>query len=341
MPGGNPLADQSRLNGLNDGDPLIPQAGRGLAAALAAGDFGGPQGHNYLLEFGPHNSVHGAIGGNMGDTATAGNDPVFWLHHANVDRLWDAWLAQGGRSNPVDPSYLDQTYEFADESGATVPVRVGDAIGSVQLGYRYDNTPASPAPVAAAPTTQVVAAPAPPRAVAASAGADVPLEKAESKPIGYKFNRVPLKATPGVVGAPVPVQAGVPQRTVVVVEGVSADKPASGVLFGVYLNAKDEEISGPLEEQFYLGSITLFGRTRVEQRQAGHAHKNPADDTFNEEFDATAVIARLKAAGRWDPANFDVVIVPHSAPQPRAKATAEAETKNSGISYKRIRLVDK
>ena len=39
-----------------------------------------------------HNAGHRFIGGHMGG-AFSPNDPVFWLHHANVDRLWARWQA--------------------------------------------------------------------------------------------------------------------------------------------------------------------------------------------------------------------------------------------------------
>lgn len=42
-----------------------------------------------------HNPVHAMIGGQMG-TATSPNDPAFFLHHANVDRLWDVWQGRYG-----------------------------------------------------------------------------------------------------------------------------------------------------------------------------------------------------------------------------------------------------
>ena len=39
----------------------------------------------------------------MGDPLTAAQDPIFWLHHANIDRLWNHWLQQGGgRADPTD-----------------------------------------------------------------------------------------------------------------------------------------------------------------------------------------------------------------------------------------------
>ncbi|KAJ1657858.1 hypothetical protein IWQ61_002802 [Dispira simplex] len=42
------------------------------------------------LERGPHGIVHGFIGGDMLDMASP-NDPVFWLHHTFLDKLWSEW----------------------------------------------------------------------------------------------------------------------------------------------------------------------------------------------------------------------------------------------------------
>lgn len=79
-----------------------------------ADGFGGPETdfhHNSVrggvfgaLESQPHNIVHVEIGGSdpqlprpvsaglMTDPDTAALDPIFWLHHANIDRLWEVWL---------------------------------------------------------------------------------------------------------------------------------------------------------------------------------------------------------------------------------------------------------
>jgi tyrosinase len=44
-----------------------------------------------------HNLVHVWMGGTMGVVPTAPNDPVFFVHHCNVDRLWALWqLAHPG-----------------------------------------------------------------------------------------------------------------------------------------------------------------------------------------------------------------------------------------------------
>jgi tyrosinase len=38
-----------------------------------------------------HNHVHNWAGGTMKDLMYSPKDPMFWLHHANVDRIWSLW----------------------------------------------------------------------------------------------------------------------------------------------------------------------------------------------------------------------------------------------------------
>lgn len=57
----------------------------------------GPNGSAGALENNPHNFVHvmaGGLGGYLSDPNYAALDPLFWLHHCNIDRLWSAWLTQ-------------------------------------------------------------------------------------------------------------------------------------------------------------------------------------------------------------------------------------------------------
>ncbi|WP_149179681.1 tyrosinase MelC2 [Streptomyces sp. TRM49041] len=52
-----------------------------------------------------HNRVHVWVGGQMA-TGVSPNDPVFWLHHAFVDKLWAEWQARHPRSTylPTGPT---------------------------------------------------------------------------------------------------------------------------------------------------------------------------------------------------------------------------------------------
>ena len=94
------------------------------------------------LETGVHDGVHGAVGGWMNNVEQSANDPIFWLHHANIDRLWNRWIEMGaGRLNETDAAWLDTTYHFFDETKVQRPIRARDVLSTIQLGYRYDDDP--------------------------------------------------------------------------------------------------------------------------------------------------------------------------------------------------------
>jgi hypothetical protein len=57
---------------------------------------------NFRLIEGPHGSAHTWVGGDVGFAPTAVRDPVFWLIHANVDRLWAEWT----NSHRSDPGWV-------------------------------------------------------------------------------------------------------------------------------------------------------------------------------------------------------------------------------------------
>lgn len=86
---------------------------------------------------------------------TAGLDPVFWLHHANIDRLWEVWLRQGGgRTNPTDASWLGVKFKIGSGHSVLIltPREVLDTT-LPPLTYQY-----SPAPVPAPAPAAVLAA---------------------------------------------------------------------------------------------------------------------------------------------------------------------------------------
>lgn len=47
-----------------------------------------------------HNDVHVWVGGTMARVPTAPADPIFWMHHAQIDRLWARWQARNPGKNP-------------------------------------------------------------------------------------------------------------------------------------------------------------------------------------------------------------------------------------------------
>ena len=122
-----------------------------------------------------HNRVHSWVGGSMIPSSSP-NDPVFFLHHCNIDRLWAQWwsddpkrpyLPAGGVSNPTDPAGENTPMgatgsEVIDLKGhhlhdpmppwdgrtdpdhGTMPkVSPANVLNHIKLGYRYDTDPLS------------------------------------------------------------------------------------------------------------------------------------------------------------------------------------------------------
>lgn len=67
-----------------------------VATAMANGTFNP---FASALE-GIHNSGHVWVGGSMGSVPFAPCDPVFWMHHCEIDRIWADWQAANPGQNP-------------------------------------------------------------------------------------------------------------------------------------------------------------------------------------------------------------------------------------------------
>jgi tyrosinase len=76
-----------------------------------------------------HDNVHGWVSGDMGVVGTAGFDPIFWSHHAMIDRLWWLWQARNGNGN-ISTDLLDEVL-------APFNFRVRDVLSINDLGYDY------------------------------------------------------------------------------------------------------------------------------------------------------------------------------------------------------------
>ena len=91
-----------------------------------------------------HNTVHTSIGGAAG-TASSPNDPIFFLLHCNVDRLWAAWQ----RQHPDQAAFQgDANFNlntplppWQNEASPPTP---GAVINHATLGYSYDDEVAQP-----------------------------------------------------------------------------------------------------------------------------------------------------------------------------------------------------
>ena len=102
-----------------------------------------------FLEGTPHTYIHRAIGydqpNNRVGLLTVGMaplDPSFFLHHANVDRLWTMWTKAGGRrANPDDPTWRKHRFAFPEmKTFKLIDYRIADLLSTEKSDghYRYD-----------------------------------------------------------------------------------------------------------------------------------------------------------------------------------------------------------
>lgn len=76
----------------------------------------------HRMEFNPHNRAHTRFSGFISNASTAPRDPLFFLLHANVDRLWAKWQWLNGRMDPGD------IHAFAPAAPNRIGHRLGDTM---------------------------------------------------------------------------------------------------------------------------------------------------------------------------------------------------------------------
>lgn len=98
-------------------------------------------GHQGILERTPHNNIHNNIGAYM-PNSNSPRDPIFMMHHGNIDRIWAYWNALG-RKNSDDPLWLNMpfTNNYISPDGKFYTKVVKDLQSTSALGYTYDNMP--------------------------------------------------------------------------------------------------------------------------------------------------------------------------------------------------------
>lgn len=83
----------------------------------------------------------------MADPDTAGLDPAFWLHHCNIDRLWEVWKTSDvTHMNPTDPKWLqgpsaigEPDFVLPKPNGEAWTYKPSDVVDMATLGYSYDD----------------------------------------------------------------------------------------------------------------------------------------------------------------------------------------------------------
>lgn len=272
----NPLRAEARRPQLNSGAAGIGAGTSSAANAMAATNFNT---FRQRLESGPHGAVHCAVSsggcptGLMGFVPAAANDPIFYLHHANIDRLYECWLGvdPAGRL-PTGNGVLNARFSFVDETGAVVARRVRDMLTTAQLGYSYAGGSSCPAPAAME------------ELVLADASGDGMTELTRGVTVAPLEVR-DQRAEAALEGAARSANAE-GMRATVFVAGLEAEQ-VPGVIYNVYL-------ANDAGERAQIGVIDFFGFMAGGPEAEGHAGHGGHDSTRRRfQFDATEAMERL------------------------------------------------
>jgi hypothetical protein len=358
----NPLYESRRALAINQGAQL-PASAVTTAGALNFNNFSSPFGSGFSfggqrvtqpvhqigphgrLEEDPHDGIHVLVGGRgvaaqhwMSFPETAARDPIFWLHHAMIDRVWKVWLRQReGRRNPVGNDFwMNTTFRFFDENGAQVTMRGRDILNTVtQLDYRYDDDPPGTISVRVP-----FAVPEPEPAAAAQSDDDIERTLLGESVVGEEMielgaapKSVPLQmreeASERVAAVAQAEAVPLEERIALNVEGVQFDDQNPGVTYEVYLNLPEGQ-EPDFQSDYYVGNIGFFGVGTYETEEGGHGG-HPADASF----DVTDVVRALRERDEWREGEATVSFVMRGLEPPAeqalsAEAIAEQEQEPPG-----------
>lgn len=255
----------------------------------------------------PHGVMHDLIGRadavnfldyGMSFVPTAARDPIFYLHHCNIDRLWASWNA-AGRKNPDDKPWLDKNFTFAKPDRSLTSLRTGDFLSTDKLGYKYEKL--APVPPAV-PVAALFAAKAAPRILGGTAGV--------SLGAGEKVLALAAPNKGEVFSAQLHNLPGAPsdRKYYLVLSGLSADR-VSGNHYSIYLGAP-ANAAGAALAPYYAGTPSFF-------EAAGMPHAMPGMEMGGPTviFDVTAVVAKLLTSKAFsDVSKIPLRLVPSHPP---------------------------
>jgi tyrosinase len=291
---------QNRNPGVNTGSS-IDTGNPGLLSAAGAlaettySPHSPVQGFCSNLNSNLHGNVHGLIGtnSNMGYVPTAGQDPIFWMHHCNIDRLWASWN-RAGNLNPTNSAFLNQTFTFAGPDCKGISMAVRDVMEISQLKYTYQEfQPVPPKVRSASPSLfTTLSARAPLAATTLATTANVSLASATTRASLTQTTQVSNKKLFDLsLGAPAP---GVGRYYLVVKDLQIKAQP--GVIYKLFLDLPTVA-SEATRHAHLIGYLNFFS--------AMPGMSMNAEDRFIS-YDISALVKRLGAASVNGPINLTV-----------------------------------
>jgi plastocyanin len=252
----------------------------------------------------------------MRSLLVSARDPIFWMHHANIDRLWNRWLEPGVGGVPeTETEWLDQHFSFFKPNGEPAKMCVRDVLSVYCLGYRYDDDPETePTPIIAV-TARALATPAAgtePRISALGENEQDAMIELGGERLTTMIELDPpaeAELTRIAMSEATPVADAADPRIALTLEGLR-DTGSPGVTYEVYVNLPPDA-EPDYRSEYFVGLIDLFGLT-------AHEDHRSAD---RQSFDITPTVRSLQERGEW-PGELTITFVPQGLIPPEGAADA-------------------
>lgn len=293
------------------------------------------------LEGNAHNNVHNNIGGWM-PSASSPRDPIFFMHHCNIDRIWAVWNLHNKNSTESLWTGMPFTDNFLDvEHGGFWSPKVSELFVPEDLGYTYGLRSVAVASEALAPNvlalrsklTTLFALPGVANSSTAGITTVVAANTMTAKP-GQPLSvpvTVPVEALKAIGARPV-IGSGMAMMDF----AASQDQSAAGVhalgfirdvvvtnpestMFRVFIDMDGLTDATPITDPHYVGTFGIFHHGA----HAGH-EGHPVAPSFA--VNLTDAIQRVYGGGNPASGQIRVQILP----VPAGNATAATGTATPG-----------
>jgi tyrosinase len=242
--------------------------------------------------------MHIAVGGWMSSFETAALDPIFWLHHANIDRLWDVWRQRDGAHRDPNQAFWRSgvRFDFRQADGNPSSMTVADVIDaqSALLDYRYDDVsdPLGVPEAAAAGTLE------------SAVSRDSMPEMVGATPAPFEIGEGTSRAViPTALPAPSGLESAArPKRVYLHLEHLTSEQRAPA--YDVYLGVP-EGVDPTAHPTHHAGRISTFGLESASRPDGPHAGSG-----LTVALDVTDVVQRLRSGKDWKPDQLGIAFVP-------------------------------
>jgi tyrosinase len=250
------------------------------------------------LEGGPHNYIHGFVGGDMGGYHSP-LDPVFWTHHNMIECCWYDWNINRKHANTNDPNWLNFTFteNFVHGDGSSVDVKVVTTL-LMPIFYRFEPCFPGKLNIADSLTEQQ-------KTDALKAGVEtnmkfvnsVQLQRAAevrlSEPVKLTLDKVPDEFRQAL-------QPDSPLHPVLTMGDVTLPT-SSDFYVRVFVDLPEANAATPTDDPHYAGSFAFFVDPEHLQEMG-----NMRPEYF---VDLTDTVRRLQAGGRLTEGTLDIQLV--------------------------------